>query len=134
MLVDITEGSELVILIVDDEQDIAEELADLIESTGREVIYATSALVGLDMAKSQKVDLVITDMRMPEMDGAELVRKIADAYGHDHAPAFMVISGHLDVSDDLSHLHDISYSLIPKPVDVEVLLSQIAMMELNRSL
>jgi len=42
-----------VILIVDDEPDIAEELADLIESTGREVIYETSALSAFEAAKNQ---------------------------------------------------------------------------------
>ncbi len=117
------------ILVVDDEEDIAEELADLIESTGREVVYATSSVEGLEIAKNSIVDLVITDMRMPEMDGAELVRRIVDSYEPGRRPSFIVISGHLGASDDLSHLHNINYTLVPKPVDVDLLLSKIDLLE-----
>jgi|OM-RGC.v1.028201353 CheY-like chemotaxis protein len=118
-----------VILIVDDEPDIAEELADLIESTGREVIYETSALSALKVAKNQSLDLVITDMRMPDIDGAELIRRIHDSYADREKPGFIVVSGHLGASDDLSHLHNIDYTLVPKPIDVNVLLSLIAAKE-----
>jgi len=121
-----------VILIIDDEEDIAEELADLLQSTGRDVIYRTSALSALDLAEKQSFDLVITDMRMPEMDGAELIRKISDISCHGKTPAFIVISGHLGASDDLSHLHDIPYNLVPKPVDVDMLFSQIEAAEQER--
>lgn len=117
------------ILVVDDEEDIAEELADLIESTSREVVYATSALEGLEIAKKNVIDLVITDMRMPQMDGAELVRKIVDYYEPDRRPSFIVISGHLGASDDLLHLNDVAYTLVPKPVEVELLLETIASIE-----
>ena len=117
------------ILIVDDEPDIAEELADLIESTGREVIYETSALSALKVAKNQSLDLVITDMRMPGIDGAELIRRIHDSYADREKPGFIVVSGHFGASDDLSHLHNIDYTLVPKPIDVNVLLSLIAAKE-----
>ena len=119
----------VMILVVDDEEDIAEELADLLSSTGRDVVYRTSAAAGLEVARSQAVDIVITDMRMPEMDGAELIRRIADSNSSQKLPSFIVVSGHLGASDDLSHLHNIDYSLVPKPLDVEVLLSEIKALE-----
>ena len=81
------------ILVVDDEPDIAEELADLISSTGRSVRFACSALVALELAKELNPELVITDMRMPDMDGAELVRRIAAFEEND--VNFIIVSGHL---------------------------------------
>ena len=113
------------ILVVDDEPDIAEELADLISSTGRSVRAACHALEALELAKEIDPQLVITDMRMPDMDGAELVRRIAAIEGND--ARFIIVSGHLAAEEELAMLHDVAYSLFQKPIDVERLLEQIAL-------
>ena len=112
------------ILVIDDEPDIAEELADLISSTGRPVRFACSALAGLEMAKELNPELVITDMRMPDIDGAELVRRIAAIKGD--SVKFIIVSGHLAAEEDLAMLHDVAYRLFQKPIDVERLLEQVA--------
>ena len=111
------------ILIVDDEPDIAEELADLIASEGYDVSFTTRATDALQKAVEHHFELVISDMRMPDMDGAELIRKIADQSGRPQQ--FIIISGHLEARDDLANLHDVDYSLITKPIDVDALLQQI---------
>jgi len=105
------------ILVVDDETEIAEELADLLSCHFTDVHFATSASEGLKIALEVEPELVITDMRMPEMHGAELVRRIDTAV--DKPTSFIIVSGHLEAEDDLAHLHDIDYKLMSKPIDVD---------------
>jgi CheY-like chemotaxis protein len=64
------------ILIVDDEIDIAETLQSFLELNGYRVIIAFDGQEALHKVLEQKPDLIITDMMMPRMDGAELIEKI----------------------------------------------------------
>ena len=64
------------ILIVDDERDIVLVLRTLLTSNGYEVREASNGLAGLKMFQSQFFDLVITDLRMPTMDGMSFLREV----------------------------------------------------------
>ena len=77
---DITSASEAkeTILCVDDEPNILSSLRRLFRARGYQILVAQSGQEGLEILKTEAVDLVISDMRMPEMDGAqflELVRQ-----------------------------------------------------------
>jgi len=65
------------ILVVDDEPDIVESLKDLLEAHlgSVKVLTASSGKAGLAMLKKEPVDLVISDYRMPAMDGLEFLTK-----------------------------------------------------------
>lgn len=119
------------ILIIDDEVDIAEEMADLLEATGRHVKYASSSVAGLAMALSQEFRIIITDVRMPEMDGPALVRRIAHT-ATENPPHFIFVSGHLGALDDFFDMGNIEYSVVNKPVDIGLLLSEIERIERER--
>lgn len=67
------------IMVVDDEPQILRVLRRGLEGKGYEVAAAPDAMTALDMMKSSKVDLLITDLRMPEMDGIELCQKVRQA-------------------------------------------------------
>ena len=60
------------ILIVDDEFGLAEMLREMLRDSGFEVTLAINGRLALEILEEGKVDLVITDMMMPVMDGAEL--------------------------------------------------------------
>ena len=111
------------ILIVDDEVEIAEEMGELLESPDRRICLANSGAEALVLAEGVDFDLVITDMRMPGMDGADLVRHL-DAKSPG-AIRYLIISGHLDTENDLVQLHDISYQLLSKPVDLDELIDTV---------
>jgi len=65
-----------VILVVDDREVIQALLRETLEELGHRVIVADTSLEGLELVKQRDFDLVFIDLKMPEMDGAELLRQI----------------------------------------------------------
>ncbi|MGH7281822.1 MAG: response regulator, partial [Polyangiaceae bacterium] len=61
------------VIIVDDEQSMAEMIADDLAGRGYEAVAEKSARRAAQMLEEESVDALITDLRMPEMDGLELL-------------------------------------------------------------
>jgi len=80
------------ILAVDDEAVIGESIACSLEAPHRKVTVATNGKEALAIAAGQKFDLVITDHRMPEAGGLELVRKLRQ---QKYRGKIVVLSGYL---------------------------------------
>src|SRR3984957_9156427 len=64
------------ILIVDDEPDERFLIRRMFERAGHEVVEADNGAAALDIVRESPPDLVVTDMMMPVMDGAELIRRL----------------------------------------------------------
>ena len=64
------------ILIVDDEYSLVETLTDLLQDEGYRVVSASNGEDGVERAKEEKPDLVVTDLMMPIADGRDLIRGI----------------------------------------------------------
>ena len=65
------------LLVVDDEPEVVAMLRDMLERAGYEVAVAESGAVALEMIVAANFDAVVSDLRMPDMDGAELWQQIA---------------------------------------------------------
>lgn len=65
--------NEFRILVVDDEEDVRETLSEMIKELGYQVVVAENGKEALDRIKTEKVDLIITDLSMPKMNGLELI-------------------------------------------------------------
>ena len=112
------------ILVIDDERAIRNTLKEILEFEGYTVEVAENGRVGLDMALSAKYDLIYTDIKMPEMDGMEVLqayRKTAQEQGAEDAPVVM-ISGHGTVETAVEALKNGAYDFIVKPLDLNRLL------------
>ncbi|WP_057913324.1 response regulator transcription factor [Peribacillus muralis] len=70
----------LSILIADDEKEIADLIAILLEKEGYHVMTASDGQEALDVTETQTVDLLILDIMMPEMDGYEVIRHIRERH------------------------------------------------------
>ena len=68
------------VLLVDDESSVRKAVARLLRPLGYEIIEASSGAMALELLKTKSVSLVIADMRMPGMDGAELLKHISQGY------------------------------------------------------
>lgn len=67
------------ILVVDDAEDIREVLKQILQYEGYDVITASNGKTAMEAIDGKRIDLVVTDILMPEMDGMELVNKIKES-------------------------------------------------------
>ncbi len=112
------------ILVIDDERAIRNTLKEILEFEGYTVDVAENGRAGLDMALATKYDLIYTDIKMPEMDGMEVLqsyRKTQQEQGGEEAPVVM-ISGHGTVENAVEALKSGAYDFIVKPLDLNRLL------------
>ncbi len=72
--------SQKTLLIVDDVESLRDVLASVLEDEGYIVFKAGNGIEGLAVLKSKKIDLLITDIFMPEMDGFELSMEVRTKY------------------------------------------------------
>src|SRR5258705_10971256 len=85
------------ILVVDDDRDIADTLADVIGMQGHDVRVAYSGLEGLKALERRLPDLVVLDVEMPSLDGPGMAHQmIADDLGREQIPVVLA-SGVLDL-------------------------------------
>lgn len=75
-----TDKRTIRILVVDDDPVLLELLTDTLTAIGYEATPATDGIIALDILTSQKFDLMITDIKMPRMDGLQLLKKVKRHY------------------------------------------------------
>ena len=105
----------MTILCVDDEPNILSSLRRLFRGKGYEVLTAISGAQGLELLAQQPVDLVISDMRMPEMDGARFLAQVRERWPNT---VRLLLTGYSDVQSiqDAINCGEI-YRYITKPWD-----------------
>jgi DNA-binding NtrC family response regulator len=103
------------ILIVDDEEDLRDVLSSRIEMEGSEVVLAENGKLAVNELKKHTFDAVISDIRMPGIDGIGLLNLIRAV---KPTPAVVLISGFTDVAPDEVIARGASALLI-KPFDLD---------------
>ncbi|MBQ7508508.1 MAG: sigma-54-dependent Fis family transcriptional regulator [Spirochaetales bacterium] len=103
------------ILVVDDEKYIREGLASALELDGYNGMQAESAEQAWSIINSEPVDMVITDLRMPGMGGAELLRKIYTTYP---TIPVVVLTGHGTIEDAVAAMQNGAVDFLTKPVNL----------------
>jgi len=64
------------VLVVDDEPDMADSIRDMLERYGHQVVVETKSTRAVQLAVAEQPDLVLTDLRMPDLDGLELLDRL----------------------------------------------------------
>ncbi len=112
------------ILVIDDERAIRNTLKDILEFEGYTIDVAENGKVGLEKALATTYDLIYTDIKMPEMDGLEMLhayRQTVKEHGTEESPIVM-ISGHGTVETAVEALKNGAFDFIVKPLDLNRLL------------
>ena len=108
------------VLIVDDEEDILWGLSGELSRQGLEVMTASKGTEALDLLKKGKVDFLITDIRMPDISGVELLLKARELHP-ELKVIVMTAYGSEDIKNEVMRKGAISY--LEKPFDFEQLLN-----------
>jgi CheY-like chemotaxis protein len=110
------------LLVVDDEPYYCEIAQDWFEREGCRVLTADDGLAALALVENEKVNAIITDVRMPRMDGVELIRRLK-ASG-SYTPTAVALSGFSDLSPREAYNLGIEAQL-SKPVSRKVLIAAV---------
>jgi two-component system nitrogen regulation response regulator NtrX len=107
------------ILVIDDEKSIRTTLQEILQYESYEVDLASSGPEGLEMFDQKKYDIVLCDIKMPEMDGLEVLEKIFEKASDTQV---IMISGHGNVENAVQAIKHGAYDFIQKPLDLNRLL------------
>jgi response regulator RpfG family c-di-GMP phosphodiesterase len=110
-----TETNQAVLLLVDDEPGILNALRRLLRPEGYRILTADSGMAGLALLEQEPVDLVISDMRMPQMDGAAFLSQVRQRWPD---AVRILLTGYADVSSTIAAINQGEiYRYIAKPWD-----------------
>jgi len=107
------------ILVVDDERSIRNTLKDILEFEKHQVTLAENGKQGFEFAQNNFFDLIFSDIKMPEMDGIELLVNLSEI--GIEAPIVM-ISGHGNIETAVECIKKGAFDFIVKPIDLNRLL------------
>lgn len=112
------------ILVVDDEQNVATSLQRMLTMQGYTVLTASSAAEGFELLATRRIDVVISDLRMPTMNGSEFLDRVKIIYPD---VARMILTGDLDLHAATEAINrGTVFKYLIKPWDDKVLLAHVA--------
>jgi len=103
------------ILIIDDERPIRSTLKEILEYEKFKVDDAEDGIIGLEKIAKNKYDLVLCDIKMPKMDGLELLEKVQETHPD---LAVVMISGHGNIETAVEAIKKGAFDFIQKPLDL----------------
>jgi two-component system nitrogen regulation response regulator NtrX len=107
------------ILVIDDEKSIRNTLKEILTYEGFEVVEAQDGMEGLKFVEKEKFDIILSDIKMPKMDGIEVLEKLQEL--SPETPVVM-ISGHGNIDTAVEAIRKGAFDYISKPLDLNRML------------
>ena len=107
------------ILVIDDERSIRNTLKEILGFEGYAVDVAENGSLGLELVKNTDYDIILCDIKMPEMDGIEVLEKIMELKPNT---TVVMISGHGNIDTAVEAIKKGAFDFIVKPLDLNRLL------------
>lgn len=104
------------VLVVDDDPDVLDMLKRLLERLDYNTFIAPNGQQGLEVIGKNKIDVVVSDLVMPEMDGMELLKRVKSLKGE---VPFIMITGHPTIETAVEAIKKGAYDYLTKPFQVE---------------
>ena len=112
--------SRIRVLLIDDETVFVEGLAGILTRRGMKVQSANDGLTALDLLASESYDVLVLDLRMPGMDGVELLKAMRER--NINTPV-VVLTGHLSIKQVADALKEGAAEVVLKPCRIDTLIS-----------
>jgi CheY-like chemotaxis protein len=113
---------EASILVVDDELVLLDLMGELFERIAGQVFCAADGVQALEILAGHKIDLIVTDVRMPVMDGIALLKKVTA--NRSHTPKVILVTGFADI--ERRDAYDLgAAALLEKPIDHDDLINMV---------
>ena len=109
----------LKILVIDDERSIRNTLKDILGFEGYQVELAENGMIGTELVRSTDFDIILCDIKMPDMDGIEALEKIMKIKPES---TVVMISGHGTIDAAVEAIKKGAFDFIEKPLDLNRLL------------
>ena len=106
------------ILIVDDEKNIREGLKQALIYDHHTIFLAEDGIRALDVLEQEDIDVVITDLKMPNLSGQELMKKILKL---DQTIPVIVLTGHGTIENAVAAMREGAYDFLTKPINIDKL-------------
>ncbi len=110
------------LLIVDDDEAHAQAVADSLEGNGCESVIVTSGERAMEAIERDNFDIIITDLRMDNVDGLEVLHKAKEELPEAEV---IVLTGHSSISSAVTAMQAGAYTYLTKPLDVQELRSAV---------
>lgn len=110
------------ILIIDDEKAIRRSIKEILEFEKHNVEEAEDGQTGLNMALKNNYDIILSDIKMPKLDGIELLQKLIE---HKVMSTIIIMSGHGNIETAVDAVKKGAYDYLAKPIDLNRLLVSI---------
>lgn len=110
------------ILVIDDEKAIRRSIKEILEFEKHAIDEAEDGQAGLDMALKNNYDIVLSDIKMPKLDGTELLQKLIE---NGISSSIIMMSGHGTIETAVDAVKKGAYDYLAKPIDLNRLLVSI---------
>jgi len=107
------------ILIIDDEKAIRRSIKEILEFEKHNVEEAEDGQMGLNMALKYNYDIILSDIKMPKLDGIELLQKLQE---NNVGSTIIIMSGHGNIETAVDAVKKGAYDYLAKPIDLNRLL------------
>ncbi len=112
---------KMTMMLVDDEERYLQTTAKLIEKKGYQILTAKSGKEALETLKSQKVHVMVLDMKMPGMDGNETLKAVKELYP---LMKIIILTGHAGMDSAMDGIKSGAFDFLIKPVDLDQILKK----------
>src|SRR3954467_11826897 len=107
------------ILVVDDERAIRRSIKEILEFEKHHVDEAEDGLTALNLALKNNYDIILSDIKMPKLDGTELLQKLSKSEVNS---SIIMMSGHGTIETAVDAVKKGAYDYLAKPIDLNRLL------------
>ena len=104
------------VLVVDEEQDVLQTLESMLQELNYNTIIANNGDKAMEIIENNKIDVVLSDIYMPETDGFELLKNVR---AFDKEIVFLMITGKPTIETAVQSIREGAYDYITKPFDLE---------------